>query len=84
MGCVSVGLPTGKLQSDPDPGTTSEPARRGVKPSSKPIAGHTSPIPPWLGVSSRRVVPEVNEEQAPPDQASGQLTGGGRSLMTPG
>ena len=70
--------------NDPDPRTNSEPAQGSVKPFSKACAEHTSPIPPWLGATSRQIVAKVNEEQAPPNQTAGQLTGGGRSLMTPG
>ncbi|MGB0592604.1 MAG: hypothetical protein ACPGU1_23250, partial [Myxococcota bacterium] len=69
----------------PDRGTNSEPTGDGVKPCFRTIAGHTSPIPPSEGVTSRRVVTEVDEEQtSPPSQAAWQLKGGARSLTTPG
>jgi hypothetical protein len=62
-----------------------EPAGGGLKPRFTTITGHTSPIPPSLGATSRRVVPEVDEKQtAPPGQAAWQLTGGARPVMTPG
>ena len=73
------------LQNSPDPGTISGPVEQVVTTRGSGTAGHTSPSPPSVGVESRRVVPEANGEQtAPRNQAAWQLTGGARSLMTPG
>ena len=80
----ALGTTSREIPSEPDPGTNSEPPRSDVEPCCKACAGHTSPIPPSLGATLRQVVPEVDEEQAPPVQAAWRLPGGGRSLMTPG